>query len=149
MGPNQVVMLAEDDENDAVLIQRAFTKLHIKNPIHRVKNGDEAIAYFEGAGVYQDRKRFPIPFLVLLDLKLPNRSGFDVLQWLRNHEQLKRIPVVVLTASNQPADVNKAYEFHANSYLIKPPRFEDMKELIRKVGEYWIVSNEPPELGLH
>lgn len=144
---SEMVMLAEDDENDAMLITRAFAKLNINNPIHRVKNGDEAIAYLEGAGVYQDRKRFPLPCLLLLDLKLPNRSGFEVLEWIRKRGQFKRLPVVVLTGSNQEADINRAYELHANSYLIKPPKFEDMKELMRKIGEYWIATNEGPNIS--
>lgn len=147
MEQSDLVMLAEDDENDAILIQRAFLKLQIKNPFYRVKNGDDAIAYLEGTGVYEDRKRFPPPFLLLLDLKLPNRSGFEVLDWIRRHPNFKRLPVVILTASNQLDDINRAYEKNANSYLIKPPRFEDMKELIRKIGEYWLTANARPQIG--
>ena len=96
---HRVILLVEDDPNDILLIQRAFRKANLTTALRVVKDGDEAIAYLSGKGPYRDRRRYPLPVLILLDLKLPRRSGFEVLQWLKARLGLRRIPVVVLTSS--------------------------------------------------
>lgn len=120
------ILLAEDNDDDAFLIERAFLKARLANPIMRVKDGVEAIAYLAGEGEYSDRKKFPCPYFILLDLKMPRTDGFGVLQWIREHPKLKKLLVVVLTG--QPVDspahafmVEKAYELGANSFLRKSP----------------------------
>ena len=141
---NFTILLVEDDADDVLLIQRAFRKAKIANPIQAVRDGDEAVAYLSGAGPYGDRRQFPSPVLILLDLKLPRRSGFEVLEWLRGQPGLKRTPVVVLTSSKETADVNRAYELGANSYLLKPVTFEALQEMMRTISLYWLVFCEIP-----
>jgi CheY-like chemotaxis protein len=138
------ILLVEDDADDAMLIQRAFRKAKIVNPIQIVSDGDEAVAYLSGAERYGDRRQFPLPVLIILDLKLPRRSGFEVLEWLRSQPGLKRTPVVVLTSSKETVDVNHAYELGANSYLLKPVTFEALQEIMKTVNLYWLVSSEMP-----
>lgn len=104
------ILLAEDDENDVFFMERAFKEAQIANPLIRVKDGEEAIAYLEGSGAYADRIQFPLPYLVLLDLKMPRKNGFEVISWVREQPCLKRLPLVVLTSSKEDPDVNRAYE---------------------------------------
>lgn len=138
------ILLVEDNETDVLLIQRAFGKAKLANPVHVVTDGDAAVAYLNGDGEYADRERFPLPLLILLDLKLPRRSGLEVLEWLRGQETLRRTPVVMLTSSQQSRDVNAAYDFGVNSYLVKPVEFDALFELLKTVKLYWIMLNEPP-----
>ena len=111
-----------------------------------VRDGDQAVAYLEGKGDYADRKQHPLPVVVLLDLKLPRRSGLEVLEWMRAQPDLRRIPVVVLTSSRESVDVNKAYDLGANSYLVKPVTFNDLVELITTLDLYWLILNERPDV---
>ena len=141
------VLLAEDDANDVLLIQRAFQKTNIANPLRVVRDGEEALAYLSGQEPYADRDRHPLPMLLLLDLKLPRKSGFEVLQWLRQQSSLKRLPVVVLTSSNQNPDINKAFDLGANSYLVKPGGLDSLLELVKNLDMYWLILNEKPELN--
>jgi len=138
------ILLVEDDANDVLLIERAFEKAHLANPIKSVRDGQEAIAYLSGMPPYDDRLRYPLPALILLDLKLPRKSGFEVLNWLRQEEDLRRLPVVILTSSGQAADINRAYELGANSYLVKPVSFEALTQLVQGLGVYWLILNESP-----
>jgi len=113
-----------------------------------VGDGEQAIAYLSGAGPYQNREKFPLPMLVLLDLKLPRRSGLEVLAWMRQQgAPICRIPVVVLTSSKQSVDVNRAYELGANSYLVKPVTFEGLLDMVRALEMYWFMMNEQPEFS--
>lgn len=141
------ILLAEDDQNDVMLIRRAFSKSHVINPIACVENGEEAVAYLSGEGQYADRDRYPLPFMMLLDLKLPRLSGHEVLKWLREQPGLKRLPVVVLTSSREPSDINRAYEIGANSYLVKPVVFEEFSTLLKQLQVYWLMLSEHPELS--
>lgn len=129
-----------------MLVKRAFSKSRIINPIACVGNGEEAVAYLRGDGKYADRQQHPLPFMLLLDLKLPRLSGHEVLQWLRGQPLLKRLPVVVLTSSRQPADINLAYELGANSYLVKPVVFEEFSALMQQLRVYWLMLSEHPEI---
>lgn len=141
------ILLAEDDRNDVMLIQRAFSKSRILNPLVCVENGEQVLAYLKGEGEYTDRSRYPLPLMLLLDLKLPRLSGHEVLQWLRAQPTLKRLPVIVLTSSREPADINRAYEMGANSYLVKPVVFEEFTTLLRQLQLYWLVLSEHPQLA--
>src|SRR5690349_16475212 len=98
------ILLVEDNGDDVLLVRRAFKKCGIGNPIHIVSNGESAIQYLAGENDYADRSRHPLPLLILLDLKLPKRSGLEVLQWMRQEALLKRIPVIILTSSNEASD---------------------------------------------
>ena len=142
------ILVAEDDPDDAFMLRRAFTAANIANPVAFVSDGDEAIAYLAGTGRYADRDLHPLPVVILLDLKMPRRSGFEVLEWLRAQPGVGRLPVVVLTSSRESRDVTRAYELGANSYLVKPSSPEDLIATVRGLGLFWLVLNEPPEVGL-
>ena len=109
-----------------------------------VGDGEEAIAYLSGEGQFADRERFPKPFLLLLDLKMPAADGFEVLRWVRAEPETKRLLVVVLTSSNLQADVDRAYDMGANSYLVKPVSFDEMVNMIQRFEAYWTEINRIP-----
>lgn len=140
------ILLVEDDYNDILLIQRAFRKANIQQPMNMVSNGDEAIAYLNREGEYADTQTYPIPKLVLLDLKLPRRSGLEVLEWINQQPVLKRLLIVVLTSSRENSDLDRAYNLGANSYLVKPVNFQDFVKLIELVDTYWFNLNQPPKI---
>ena len=143
-----VILLAEDDPNDVLLIQRALQRSNIVNPLQVVRDGADAVAYLNGDLQYGDRERYPLPVLLLMDLKMPRKSGLEVLEWLRQQTGgLRRLPVVVLTSSNQSLDINRAYDLGANSYLVKPAGFDSLLELVKNLEMYWLILNEKPELS--
>lgn len=146
MPANHTILLVEDDPNDVVLVQRAFRRARIANPLQVAQDGEAAIDYLAGRPPYADRSRHPLPMLVLLDLKLPRRSGFEVLAWIRQQPVINRIPVVILTSSAESPDVNRAYEMGANSYLVKPVVFEGLVDLVQRLKLYWLITNVGPSL---
>ena len=141
-----VLLLVEDDPDHVLLIQRALARASLVNPVKIVRDGDEAIAYLSGTGEYDDRARFPIPSLILLDLKLPKKSGLEVLEWIRGHATLKYLPVVVLTSSSESRDIERAYALGVNSYLVKQVRFEDLLEMVKSIGMYWMILNKAADV---
>lgn len=138
------ILVVEDDPGHAMLIQEAFAAAQLANPLHVVSDGEEAIAYLEGTGPYADRDTHPLPVLVLLDIHMPKRSGLDVLEWMRGEPELKRVPVIMLTASEDDGDIDRAYELGANSYLIKPVGFDALLDVVRTLGLYWLVVSRLP-----
>jgi len=132
------ILLAEDDPNDAKLVGVALQRSLSGVPLIVVNDGIELINYLQGQGKYADRRVYPFPELVLLDLKMPRMDGFEVLRWLRQQPILKRLPVIVLTNSSQDADAEMAYDAGANSYLVKPTRFEDLVKTMQLVGDFWL-----------
>ena len=109
--------------------------------LHAVTDGEEAIAYLQGANLFADRELYPLPNLVVLDLKMPRLSGFDVLAWLRQEEKCHWLPVIVLSSSNHEADVKRAYSLGANSYLVKPAAFDTLVEIVNAIWQYWLTLN--------
>ncbi len=143
--PNEpTILLVEDDANDVLLIERAFQKAGLGDRLRVARDGQEAILYLSGQGRFANRKEFPLPFLVLLDLKMPGTDGFEVLQWARAEPDLKRLLIVVFTSSDLQADIDRAYELGANSYLVKPVEFEHMVHLIQRFECYWTELNRAP-----
>ncbi len=140
------ILLVEDDPNDVFLIQRAFRKANLANPIQVMNDGEAAVQYLSGQEPYADRDRYPLPMLMLLDLKLPRRSGLEVLEWLKQQPKLKRLPVVVLTSSREHTDLNRAYDLGANSYLVKPVAFDSLLSMVQTLNQYWLIINESPNL---
>jgi CheY-like chemotaxis protein len=140
------VLMVEDDPNDVVLVRRAFRKANLPHPLHAVEDGDAAIAYLGGEGVHANRETSPVPRLILLDLKLPRKSGLEVLEWIKSQARLRRIPVVVLTSSRQPSDVNRAYDLGVNSYLVKPVSFDRLLAMVTTIDAYWLGLNEHAEV---
>jgi CheY-like chemotaxis protein len=138
------VLIAEDDPTDVFLLKRAFALAQIPATLHFVRDGQEAIDYLEGGPTYNDRAAYPLPDLMLLDLKMPKLNGFDVLKWLRRQPGLKRLLVTVLTSSDQPDDINRAYDLGANSYLLKPHNSTELSDLVGQVKRYWLDLNQKP-----
>jgi CheY-like chemotaxis protein len=142
---NGPVLLVEDDISDFRLIQRAFAKIRPNVPMIRLSHGDEAVAYLAGDAPYENRSLHPFPCVILLDIKLPRRSGFEVLEWIRSQDStLKRVPVIMLTSSNHHVDVNKAYDLGVNSYLVKPSNNSELEQLVSTFREYWVELNQGP-----
>ena len=145
----RLILLVEDDPADVRLIQRAFEKTDVGARITRLPNGDDAVAYLAGHAPFDNRNNYPLPALLLLDIKLPRRSGFEVLSWLRSRKDgLQRIPVVMLTSSRHSVDVNRAYDLGANSYLTKPDTNEQLTKMLATFDQYWMSYNEHPSFGV-
>jgi CheY-like chemotaxis protein len=138
---NKIVLIAEDNQDDFFLVQRAFRRADIPVELKWVKDGSEAKAYLSDIGRMQ-----PAPALILADLKMPRMDGFELLTWVRSNPSLRRIPFVVLTSSSQNPDINRAYDMGANSYLVKPSRFEELMSLSQGLKDYWLTLNQNPDL---
>jgi len=145
MTDNPTILLAEDDPDDVLLTQIALRKARLANPLQVVRDGEEAIAYLTGAGLYADRSRYPIPMMLLLDLKMPKVTGFEVLDWLRKQPILSRLPVAVMSSSEHDPHIARAYELGADSYLIKPPDAEALLGLVQRLQAFWLIVNEGPQ----
>lgn len=143
------ILLVEDDDNDVFLIKRAFRKLNLPHSLHLVEDGEAAINYLQGREPYNQKDNFVLPELILLDLKLPRISGLEVLQWIRQQPDLKRMPIVILTASRESIDINKAYDLGVNSYLVKPVNFNEFLEMLSTLNSYWLRFNENPPLQIN
>jgi len=145
MPDTEVILLVEDREDDILLIRRAFGKASLTNPLQVVRSGEEAIAYLSGEGKYSNRAEYPLPVVVLLDLKMPGMDGFEVLQWIRQEEGIRGLPVLVLTSSNEMRDVNRAYQLGANSFFVKELDFQQSVEFADLLRRYWIHTTLKPE----
>lgn len=137
------ILIADDNEDDRFLLTEAVRLAGISAPVRLVEDGRKAVEYLSGAGGYSDRTRFPMPSLVILDYKMPLKNGLEVLGWIRASE-LKRLPVLILSASSLPGDVERAYDLHVNAYLMKPSSLEDLTRLMRAVDAFWLGFNEYP-----
>ena len=143
MKASKVILLVEDNEDDAFLMMRALSEAAIKNKVIHVEDGQEAVAYLQGSGQYADREKFPIPAIAFLDLKLPFKSGHDVLEWCASQDDLSHVIRVVLTSSNEPSDLKRAYALGAHSYLVKPPDAGQLLDLAKAFKWYWLEWNRP------
>lgn len=142
------ILLVEDDSNDILIIKSAIHKIKFNVLLKIIENGEDAIAYLSGDGQYNDRTQFPIPNLILIDLKLPRKSGHEILEWLGNQKELKRIPKIVLSSSLRSIDINRAYDLGVNSYLAKPSSFDSWLNIIKNIQSYWVQLNEYPDVNL-
>jgi len=140
----QTILLVDDSENDLWLMRVALEKAHFRNPLQVARNGEEAIAYLKGDGRYSNRAQFPFPAVVLLDLNMPMKSGFDVLQWVRAQPALKRLTMIVLTASMRLEDQERAYELGVQSFLVKPNAMEDLVDMMRTLRDWLEINHFPP-----
>ncbi len=142
----ETILLVEDNPHDVLLLQLAFQRASLATRLEVVGDGEAAIAYLSGQTPYGDRHRYPLPVLVLLDLKMPRRSGFDVLAWLQQQPGLQRLPVVVFTASDDVTDINRAYDLGANAYVVKPVAFAALVDLVQVLDAFWVQLNRPPAI---
>ncbi len=137
------ILLIEDNVHDAELAMRSLRSNNIANKIIHLKDGEEALDFLFGKGKYEGRDINDKPKVILLDLKMPKVSGIDVLEKIKANPLTKKIPVVVLTSSNENPDVEKAYELGANSYIVKPVDFESFHKIVKSLGIYWLLHNQP------
>lgn len=137
-------LIVDDSEDDTILICRAFARAHMLNPIHVVHNGQDAIDYLNGQGSFADRETYPLPQIVLLDLKMPGLDGFDVLMWIRHNQALNELRVIVLTSSTDVRDANLAFQLGANGFVIKPADFLRFVEFSEALDGHWLWSKTQP-----
>ena len=143
--PYDPILLVEDDENDVFIMRRALERARIVNPLVVVRDGLEAINYLKGMGSDATGAPSP-PLLLLLDIKMPVMGGFEVLEWIRKQRPLNRVVVIVFSSSRHPSDIARAYDLHANSFLVKRSSVEETTELLRSLHNYWFCWNEKPNL---
>jgi CheY-like chemotaxis protein len=137
-----VILLAEDLENDVLLVQRALEKAAVTNRLFVVRDGEEALAYLHGLEKFSDRDEYPLPNILLLDLKMPKVNGFEVLTEIRKNPEFAALRVIVLTSSEEIFEVNKCYEMGANSFLVKPIEFENLTAMMRTLASFWLHSSK-------
>jgi CheY-like chemotaxis protein len=137
------ILQVDDDANDVFLLQHAMTKAGVANPIQVVTDGQQAIDYLGGAGKFADRAKFPLPCLILLDLKLPYVMGLDVLKWIRQQPRVSL--VVMLTASGNDADIAAAYRLGANAFMTKPSESGKFEDMVKALKDFWLTHNTMPE----
>jgi CheY-like chemotaxis protein len=139
----KTILHVEDDSNDVFFFRRAMNKNGVLNPVQVVSDGRQAIDYLQGAGKFADREKFPLPGLVLLDLKLPYVMGLDVLRWIRQQCGSELI-VLLLTASSEEADIAAAYRLGANGFLVKPSDASELEDMVKGIHQFWLVHNTSP-----
>jgi CheY-like chemotaxis protein len=136
------ILVAEDDPTDAYFFERAFRRADIPVALHFVRDGQEVLDYLQGAGQYADRTRYPLPHLLLLDLKMPRLDGFNVLEWVRKRPALNNMLIVIFSSSDEPRDINRAYGLGANSYLVKPHSMAELTALVGRFKKYWLETSK-------
>jgi CheY-like chemotaxis protein len=141
--PLPPVLCAEDEESDAFFLRNAFAKEKIENPVVIVRDGREAVDYLGGTPPYDDRQLNPLPALVILDLKMPRLSGFDVLEWLKTRTDLAHIPVVILSSSMAEADMRKARQLGAKEFIVKPINVTEYSGIVRSLHALWLEKHTP------
>ena len=141
LGP---ILYAEDTEEDIFLLQHAFERTEISHRLIVVQDGQTAIDYLSGTGEFADRANYPLPCLALLDVKMPQKTGFQVLSWIRAQPGLRWLPVIIFTSSADPGDVRQAYDLGANAYLVKPSSLHEREDVCRALKHFWLIYNQPP-----
>lgn len=141
----RTILVADDEEVAHLLIHRAFHAARSSCALQIVANGEDAIDYLKGKGIFSNRDQFPLPALVLLDLKMPKKDGFEVLKWMREHPEFKRMVAVMFSTSDEPGDINRSYDLGANSFLVKTPLFIEFTELVQSLDNYWLKHNRCAE----
>ena len=144
MADNETILLVDDSENDLILMRAAFKKAEFNNPLREVRDGEEAIAHLKGERPYGDRAKYPLPVVMLLDLNMPKKNGFEVLTWVRTQPSLKNLSIIILTASVRMEDVQKAYDLGAHSFLVKPASLEKLVGMIRCLRDWLEINHFPP-----
>jgi CheY-like chemotaxis protein len=144
VNPNRLILLAEDDEIDVMFLERAFAQAEIANPLYVAPDGQAAIDYLANVEHVSDRGKHPLPCLILLDLKMPRRGGMEVLRWIRQDGALRGIPVIMLSSSVNPSEIQTAYEEGANAFVTKPSGTAERTELAKSLKGFWLTFNQLP-----
>jgi CheY-like chemotaxis protein len=140
----QTILLVDDSENDMLLMLRAFKKAEFECPLREVYNGEQAIAYLAGEGIYANRDDYPMPSIMVLDLNMPKKNGFDVLAWARAQPVFNGLSIVILTASMRPGDVQRAFDLGANSFLLKPSNTNALTAMVQCLRDWTRINHFPP-----
>ncbi len=138
------ILLVEDDPDDTLFVQQATGMNGATHTVHAVSGGEEAMRYLLGEDDYADRRRFPLPQVILTDLKMPGVNGFSLLRWLRTQPQLSLIPVIAFSSSPLESDVQEAYELGANCYIVKPNGLNRLVEMLGVIYNFWSLCEHPP-----
>lgn len=138
--PPTVFLVVEDEPSDAEFLQRAFARAGANDQVRIVGNGQEAVAYL-GSAAQHDHERFPIPDVIITDLKMPHMNGLELLEWLHTHETWRRVPRVVLTSSTASSDVATAYAFGAAAYLVKPVEVQELRNMAKAMSDFWRLAH--------
>lgn len=146
MSSKFVILVAEDDENDAFILQRAFNKAGISDPVQIVRDGQQAMDYLSGANQYADRSTYPMPGLAIFDIKMPRKDGFEALQWTRRQHNLDQLPVMMLSSSGELCDIEKAYKLGANAYMVKRPQINELCAALKGACHFWKETSGAMEL---
>ena len=141
------ILIVDDDENDIFFAKRAFTEINVHCTFQVLKNGQEAVDYLSGYGPYADRQKFPLPMMILMDLKMPVMDGFQVLEWLRQRPGIKVIPTLVFSSSDIPSDITRAYELGANSFMTKSVTYDGLLLKLQTLSQYWLEHCKHPNVG--
>jgi CheY-like chemotaxis protein len=144
-GMEHVYLIAEDDQDTQVLIQRAYKQADLAVPVYFVNDGEQTIEYLTGRGKYADRARYPLPAILLLDLKMPFKDGFDVLRWIRAHSDFRKLVVIMFSGSSLERDVEQAFDLGVNSFVMKPVSFSELLQVIMAIHHYWFGCNHFPQ----
>jgi CheY-like chemotaxis protein len=145
MNKKQTILLVDDSENDMLLMLRAFKKADFDCPLREVYNGEQAIAYLAGEGIYNNRDDYPMPSIMLLDLNMPRKNGFDVLAWVRDQPHFNGLSIVILTASMRPEDVQRAFDLGASSFLLKPSNTSALTTMVQCLRDWTRINHFPPQ----
>jgi CheY-like chemotaxis protein len=141
------ILIVDDDENDIFFVKRAFSEINVHCTFQMLKNGQEAVDYLQGHGAFADRQRYPLPMMILMDLKMPIMDGFQVLTWLRGQAGIKVIPTIVFSSSDLPSDITRAYELGANSFMTKSVTYDGLLLKLQTLSHYWLEHCKHPQVG--
>jgi CheY-like chemotaxis protein len=137
------ILLVDDDENDVLIMRMALLKAGLTCSICVARDGREAMDYLSGTGKFADRRAYPLPYLIMMDLKLPRVMGLEVLKWLRERSEFDSTIVLVLSSSPMPGDIQTAYHLRANAYLVKPSGLEKVQAMAQAINDFWYGQNQP------
>ncbi len=140
-----IYLIAEDDQDTQLLIHRAFKQADLAAPLYFTNDGEQTIQYLAGRGKFADRNQFPLPAILLLDLKMPFKDGFDVLRWIRDNPSFRKLVVIMFSGSSLERDVEQAFELGVNSFVMKPVSFSELLQVIMAIHHYWFGCNHFPQ----
>ena len=143
---NRLILLVEDNPDDVFFIKWAFKKSNLDHTLTILSEGRDAIDYLEGRPPYADRDKYPLPAVMILDLRLPGMHGLEVLKWVRSHPTFKRLPITILSGSDLREDLNTAYDLGANSFVLKPPNLGELKTALNQLTTFWLHAAQLPEI---
>jgi CheY-like chemotaxis protein len=141
------ILIVDDDENDIFFVKRAFTEINVHCTFQILNNGQEVVDYLGGHEPYADREKYPLPIMILMDLKMPIMDGFQVLAWLRSRAGIKVIPTIVFSSSDLPSDITRAYELGANSFMTKSVTYDGLLLKLQTLSQYWLEHCKHPQVG--